>query len=275
MSWKSKAKKSSENTGKNTNQSEKIPTVQIIGVKGLPVVNEKANIAKLVCDSAERQGTPLQDGDILVVSHIIVSRDEGNVVNLDSVVPSEFAKTVAQQFGKDPALVETILRESKGIVRMRDGKIITETKHGFICANAGVDKSNVPGKRNVALLPMDPDHSARKIRREIKMLTKTDVQVIISDTHGRPLRKGEINIAIGVAGIRPIRDRRGEKDLFGYVLKAKQTCIADELCSAAELVMGQADEAIPVAIIRGHKSPTSERAQATELLRPQEKDLFM
>jgi len=249
--------------------------IQIIGVKGLPIIKEGDNIAKLICNAAEQQRTPIQDGDILVITHVVVSRAEGNVVNLDNVVPSDFAKNFAQKFDKDPALIETVLRESKSIVRMGDGKLITETKHGFVCANAGVDQSNVLGKRNVALLPENPDRSAQRIRRDIKRLTGKDVAVIISDTHGRPLREGEINVAIGLAGIRPIRDRRGEKDLFGYVLKVKQTAIADELCSAAELVIGQAKEGIPVAIIRGYSYPKSEESKATELTRPREKDLFI
>ena len=248
--------------------------IQIIGVKGLPIVKEGDNLTKLICNAAEQQKTPIQEGDILVVTHVVVSRAEGNVVNLDSVVPSDFAKSFAQRFDKDPALIEIIMRESKSIVRMGDGKLITETKHGIICANAGVDQSNVPGERNVAPLPKNPDRSAQKIRREIRRLTKKEVAVIISDTHGRPLREGEINVAIGVAGIRPIRDRRGEKDLFGHVLRVKQTAIADELCSAAELVIGQASEGIPVAIIRGYPYPESEEAKATQLTRPREKDLF-
>jgi len=158
---------------------------------------------------------------------------------------------------------------------MADGKIIIETKHGFVCANSGVDKSNVPGERYVALLPENPDASADRIRREIKRLVSCDVAVIISDTHGRPLREGEINVAVGVAGLKPIRDRRGEKDLFGYVLRVKQTAVADELASAAELVIGQADEGVPVAIIRGYKFLKSEDARAVELIRPREKDLFL
>jgi len=249
--------------------------VQIIGIEGLPIIKTGDNIAKLICDAAERQGTPIQNGDILVVTHIIVSRAEGKVVNLDEVAPSEFAKTIAEQYEKDPALVEVVLRESKSIIRMGDGKLITETKHGFVCANSGVDKSNVPGERSVALLPEDPDCSAKQIRQEIKRLTGCDVAVIISDTHGRPLREGEINVAIGVAGIKPLRSRRGERDLFGYILRAKQTAIADELASAAELVIGQADEGVPAAIIRGYNYPKSESAKATELRRPKEKDLFL
>jgi len=249
--------------------------IQTIPVEGLPIIEERDNIAELVCDAAAKQGTPIQDMDILVVTHAIVSRVEGNVVNLDKIVPSEFAKDIANQYGKDPALVEVVLRESKGIARMGDGNLITETRHGFVCANSGVDRSNVPGERNVVLLPKDPDRSAESIRREVKRLTGCDVAVIVSDTHGRPLRTGEINVAIGVAGIKPIRDRRGEKDLFGYVLRVKQTAIADELCSAAELVIGQANEGIPVAIIRGYNYPQAENAKATELIRPKEKDLFI
>jgi len=249
--------------------------IQIIGVKGLPIIKEGDDLAKLICNAAAQQGTPIENGDILVITHVDVSRAEGNVVNLDAVVPSDFAKTFAQKFDKDPALVEVVLRESKSIVRMGDGKIISETKHGFVCANAGVDRSNVPGERNVAFLPKNPDRSARRIRRKIVRLVGKDVAVIVSDTHGRPLREGEINVAIGVAGVNPIRDRRGETDLFGYVLRVKRTAIADELSSAAELVIGQAGEGIPVAIIRGYSYPESEKTSAKMLIRKRKKDLFI
>jgi coenzyme F420-0:L-glutamate ligase/coenzyme F420-1:gamma-L-glutamate ligase len=249
--------------------------VQIIAVEGLPIIKAGDRLGELVCNAAEKQGTPIQDGDILVVTHVVVSRAEGNTVNLDKVQPSEFAKKIAEQYEKDPALVEVVLRESKAIVRMGDGNLITETRHGFVCANAGVDRSNIQGKRNVALLPKDPDRSSETIRQEIKKQTGRTVAVIVSDTHGRPLRMGEINIAIGVAGMKPIRDRRGEKDLFGYILRVKQTAIADELSSAAELVIGQANEAIPAAIIRGYNYPEAEDAKASELIRPREKDLFI
>jgi coenzyme F420-0:L-glutamate ligase/coenzyme F420-1:gamma-L-glutamate ligase len=248
--------------------------IQIIAVEGLPIVKEGDNIAKLVFDATEKQKTPIHERDILIFTHVVVSKAEGNVVNLNDVSPSKFAKEIAKKTGKDPALVEVILQESKSIVRIGDGNLITETKHGFVCANAGVDKSNVEGERNIALLPKNPDASAEKIRQEIKRLTGCEVAVIISDTHGRPLRMGEINVAIGVAGIKPIRDRRGEKDLFGYVLRIKQTAVADELASAAELVIGQADEGIPVAIIRGYDYQESQNAKATDLIRPKEKDLF-
>jgi len=248
--------------------------VQVIAVEGLPLIRKGDNLAQLICSAAEKQRTPIQNGDILVATHVAVSKAEGNVVNLDKVVPSKKAKEIAKKTGKDPALVEVVLRESKDIVRMRDSVLITESRHGFICANSGVDRSNVEGERNVAPLPRDPDLSAKKIRQEIKKLTGCDVAVIVSDTHGRPFRMGEVNVAVGVSGLRPIRDRRGEKDLFGYVLRIKQTAIADELASAAELVIGQANEGIPVAIIRGYNYPKSDTAKATELIRSREKDLF-
>lgn len=231
-------------------------------------------MAELICNAAEKQNTPLQEKDVIVITHVAVSKAEGNVVNLDEVAPSERAKEIARETDKDPALVEAILRETKEIVRMRRNSLITETKNGIVCANAGVDRSNIEGERNIVLLPKDPNASAQRIREKIKELTGCDVAVIVSDTHGRPFRMGEINVAIGVAGINPIRDRRGEKDLFGYVLRIKRTAVADELSSAAELVIGQADEGIPVAIIRGYNYQVTENASATELTRPKEKDLF-
>jgi len=229
----------------------------------------------LICQAAEKQGTPIQNGDVIVATHVIVSRAEGNVVDLETVIPSEFAKTIANKTGKDPRLVEVILRESRSIVRMRDGKLITETKQGLVCANSGIDQSNVPGDTVVAPLPEDSDQSAQRIRQKILELTKKDVAVIVSDTHGRPLRQGEINIALGTSGFEPLRDRRGEKDLFGYTIRIKRTAIADELASAAELVIGQTNEGIPVAIIRGYPYPKSETANATKMIRPAEEDLFI
>jgi coenzyme F420-0:L-glutamate ligase/coenzyme F420-1:gamma-L-glutamate ligase len=246
-----------------------------MGVKGLPIVKKGDDLAELICTAAARQRTPLENGDIIVITHVVTSRAEGNVINLNDVVPSDFAQTIAKQLDKDPALVEVILRESKGIVRMGGGNLITETKHGFVCANAGVDQSNVPGERIVAPLPKNPDLTARKIRQKIAKLTGKDVAVIISDTHGRPLRDGEINVAVGVGGINPIRDHRGEIDLFGYQLRVKRTAVADELASAAELVIGQAKEGIPVAIIRGYPYLRSEKASVKMLIRKKEKDLFI
>jgi coenzyme F420-0:L-glutamate ligase/coenzyme F420-1:gamma-L-glutamate ligase len=249
--------------------------IEVIGVKDLPIVKKGDDLAKLIFMAAQRQRTSIKNGDVIVITHVITSRAEGNTVNLADVVPSNFAQTIAEQLDKDPALVEVILRESKGIVRMGWGNLITETKHGFVCANSGVDQSNVPGERIVAPLPRNPDLTARKIRQKIKKLVGKDVAVIISDTHGRPLRDGEINVAVGVAGINPIRDRRGETDLFGYQLRAKRTAVADELASAAELVIGQAREGIPVAIIRGYSYRRSEKVSAKMLIRKKETDLFI
>jgi len=229
--------------------------VQVFAVENLPLIKKADNIGKLIVEAAKNQGNPLQANDVVVVTHVVVSKAEGNIIDLDQIKPSEKAKEIAQKTNKDPALVEVILQETKDIVRIGQNSIITETVSGIICANAGIDRSNVSGDRNVVPLPKNPNASAENIRKEIKRLTGA-------------------NVAVGVAGFRPIRDRRGEKDLFGYVLRIKQTAIADELASAAELVIGQANEGIPVAIIRGYKYQTDENAAMTPLTRAKEKDLF-
>lgn len=252
-----------------------VKAIQVIPVQGLPLIKAGDDMARMLIEATERQGTPLQDGDVIVVTHVMVSKAEGTIVNLDKVSPSEMAKKIASETGKDPALVEVVLREAKSIARMGNGNIITQTKHGWYCANSGVDRSNIPGERNVAPLPVDSDKSAADIRNKIRQATGRDVAVIVSDTHGRPLRDGEINIAVGVAGLMPIRDHRGEQDLYGYTLRVKRTAIADELASAAELVIGQANEGVPAAVIRGYDYVKSEEAKATELIRPKDKELFL
>ena len=250
-------------------------TVQIIPVTGLPVIKKGDDLSLLICQAAEKQGTPIQNGDIIVITHVIVARAEGNIIDLKTIIPSEFAKSIAKSTNKDPRLVEVVLRESKSIVRMSNGKLITETKQGLICANSGIDQSNVPGATVVALLPEDSDKSAQMIRHNVHNISGKDVAIIVSDTHGRPLRQGEINIALGTSGFEPLRDRRGEKDLFEYTIKIKRTAIADELASAAELVIGQTNEGIPVAIIKGYAFPKSETAKAIKLIRPPKDDLFI
>jgi coenzyme F420-0:L-glutamate ligase/coenzyme F420-1:gamma-L-glutamate ligase len=249
-------------------------TVRIIAVENLPLITKGDSISELIYLAAKKQKTPIQEKDVIVITHVAVSKAEGNIINLDEISPTERAKDIAKQTGKEPALVEVILRETEEIVRLGNNSLITETKSGIICANAGVDKSNIEGERNLALLPRDPDASAQRIRHEIRRLSGCDVAVIVSDTHGRPLRMGEINVAIGLAGIKPIRDRRGEKDLFGYVLRVKQTAVADELASAAELVIGQTNEGVPAAIIRGYDYLPEENPSVRTLTRPKEKDLF-
>lgn len=233
------------------------------------------DLAQLVVASSDRQGTPLVDGDIVVLCHVIVSKAEGNVIDLKDVVPSIPAMNFAEYTGKDPRLVEVVLREARAVRRMAPGVLVTETRQGFVCANSGVDKSNVPGEDKVAPLPRDPDASAKAIRGRIKDLTNREVAVIVCDTHGRAHRDGEVNVAVGSSGLSVIRDRRGERDLFGYELHIKRTAIADELAGAAELVIGQAAEGVPAAIIRGYRYVKSEESKATELVRPREMDLFI
>lgn len=247
--------------------------IEIIGLEYIPDISEGVDIGEIIVDSMKRMGLEPKEGDIFVVSHIIISKSEGRVVDLSSIKPSEFAIKIAEESGKDPRQIELVLRESKRIVRMRGGLIISETNGGIVCANAGVDLSNA-GRGRAALLPLDPDRSAKKIRERIRELTGVEVAIIISDTHGRPLRNGAINVAIGCSGIEPLLDRRGERDLYGRELTAKIICIADELASAAELVIGQADEGIPIAVIRGYRYKSSE-TPATVIPRREEDDLFL
>lgn len=249
--------------------------VQIFPLRGMPIIKPGDDLVKLTLDSLESMGMSPEDKDVYVYSHVIVSRSEGKLVDLNDVEPSIVAQNFAEFTGKDPKIVEVVLRESKAIRRMAPGIIIAETKHGFVCANAGVDKSNVPGETIVAPLPDDPDESASIIRRKIKEISGCDVGVIVCDTHGRAHRDGEINVTIGASGFQVIRDRRGEKDLFGYELKVKRTAVADELASAAELVIGQSDEGIPAALIRGYDIELSEDSKASQLVRPRNKDLFI
>ncbi|RLF09817.1 MAG: coenzyme F420-0:L-glutamate ligase [Thermoprotei archaeon] len=232
------------------------------------------DVAEMICEAADRQGTPLQDGDILVVAHKVISKAEGSIYKLSDLKPSKEAVELSKSLGKPPELVELILRESKKVVRCRNGVIICETRHGFVCANAGVDISNVDGGLSAVTLPVDPDASARRIREAVRRLRGVDVAVIVSDTHGRPFRRGQVNVAIGVSGIKPLRDRRGDRDLFGYELKSTAIAVADEIASAAELAMGQADEGVPAVIVRGLRLPKSDESSIEELIMTPQEDLF-
>lgn len=249
--------------------------IQVIGIEGIPAVRPGDDIVKLICEAAEAQGTSLQDNDIIVVTHKIVSKAEGRIIKLKDVEPSPFAKNIAEKSRKKAEIIELVLREARSIVRMRPGTIITRTKQGWICANSGVDVSNVSGGDAVVLLPRNPDKSARRLRRRFQELAGKRVAVIISDTSGRPLRRGQINVAIGVAGIEPILDLRRDRDLFGYELRVKQVAVVDELASAAEMVIGQVREMIPVAIIRGLKYKPNEDARSKPLKRPPSRELFL
>lgn len=248
--------------------------VEIIPLCGFPIVQEGDDIGQLIVETSKKSTVPLQNKDILVIAQTIVSRAEGMIYCLEDVLPSDFAKKLAEQTGKDPRHVEIILKGAKSIVRFGKGLIITETIHGFVCANSGVDKSNVPGESCYTLLPEDPDRSAKDIRKKIlKSLYLNDIAVIISDTFGRPLRGGAVNVAIGVSGIRPIVSLKGKTDLFGYTMQVTEMAVADEIAAASELVMGQTNEGVPVVIIRGYNY-VSDEITASVLNRPQEQDLF-
>ena len=212
------------------------------------------------------------DGDILVVKHKVVSKAEGAVVALDAVQPSAASRAWARRYGLDARVSELALRESRRIVRRKHGVMITETKHGFVCANSGVDVSNVDGGKCAVLLPKDPDLSAAKLRRELKKLLGVEIAVIVSDSFGRPWREGLTEVAIGVAGMRPLVDYRGRHDPHGYSLHATVDAVADELACAAGLVCGKLAGA-PACIIRGY-SYRPGKGTARELIRPAEKDLF-
>lgn len=245
----------------------------IIPVNGIPDINSGDNLGEIIVAKLKHQGDAFQDGDVAVISQKVVSKAEGRIINLSTVTPSTFAAAIAKEAGKDPRQVEVILRESKKIIRMKAGHLITETKHGFICANAGVDASNVAkGKELVTLLPLDPDASASRLGKSIRKLTGKDVPVIITDTFGRAWRMGQVNFAIGVSGMKSIHDYKGTRDMYRHVLRVTEIAVADELASAGELVMNKADK-VPVALVRGYKFRRG-KGSGKELLRPEEMDLF-
>ena len=243
---------------------------EVIGIDGIGEVRAGDDVARIVREAAARQGTPLANGDLLVISQKIVSKSEGRLLRLADVTPSPVALSMAAGLGRDPRLVEVILRESRRVVRMDRGILVTETHHGWVCANAGVDQSNVDADM-VALLPEDPDRSARGLR-DAWRAAGTEVVVIVADTFGRPWREGLTNIAIGVAGFAPLRSYLGERDPAGRPLQATILAIADELAAAAEPVMGKLDR-IPAAIVRGVALAASEEG-SKPLLRDPARDLF-
>ncbi len=247
------------------------PRFETIGIEGLPEIRPGDPIAELILAAAARQGTPVIADDVLVIGQKIVSKAEGRLLRLADVTPSPIAAAMAAELGRDPRLVEVILRESRRVVRMDKGILIVETRHGWICANAGVDQSNVE-REVVALLPEDADRSARALRDRIRALAGADVGVIIADTFGRPWREGLTNVAIGVAGLAPLKSYLGAQDPAGHTLQATILAVADELAGAAELVMGKLDR-IPAAIVRGLALPAAEEG-SKPLLRDPARDLF-
>ncbi|MFX1294389.1 MAG: coenzyme F420-0:L-glutamate ligase [Promethearchaeota archaeon] len=252
--------------------------IQIIGLKNIPIIKQQDDLVEIILNSLDQMQLSIEDNDILVIAQTIISRIEGRVRDLKDITPTQEALQIAEFINnsKDPRLITLILEESKAILKTavieKIGKIIVETKLGFICADAGIDASNTPNDL-VSLLPLAPDKSAAEIRAQILQKTDKDVAVIISDTHGRPFRRGAINIAIGVAGLKEIRDYRGQTDLFDYQLQKTQIAIADELASAAELIMGEAAEGMPIILIRGYEYNDRD-GNAQRLIRPVEQDLF-
>jgi coenzyme F420-0:L-glutamate ligase / coenzyme F420-1:gamma-L-glutamate ligase len=250
--------------------------IRILPVQGIGEILPGSDLGLIIYEAMQAQKLALQQGDILVVTQKIVSKAEGRIVNLDKVEPSQFAEVVALNSRKDAQYIEVVLRESRRVVRMDHGVLLTETKHGFICANSGVDESNVNGGREITLLPIDPDRSAQELRTRLQKLAGEgaafDIAVIITDTWGRPWRNGQVNMAIGVAGMEAIADYRGQHDPYGYELQASAIAVADELASAGELVMGKIDR-VPVALIRGY-SYLPGKGNAQSLLRDPATDMF-
>ena len=248
----------------------------LTAVPHIPHVQPGNNLADLILQALAKAEITLANGDVLAIAQKIVSKAEGRLVHLADVQPSDRAMEVAEATDKDPRVVELILQESDEISRMRKGVLIVRHRLGFTSANAGIDRSNVAqsgGDETVLLLPLDPDGSAAKLRDEVKARLGVQIGVVITDSHGRPFRMGTVGVAIGVAGIPALWDRRGESDLYGYELQHTDIGVADEIAAAAGLLMGQAAEGMPVVLVRGLNLPTTD-GKATDLVRAKEMDLY-
>lgn len=246
--------------------------LRIIGIDGIGEVRPGDDLPAVILRGLRASRVELAAGDILVVTHKIVSKAEGRVVDLRTVEPSPFARQWAARWNKDPRQVEVVLRESARIVRMDRGIIIAQTTHGFVCANAGVDASNVGNAESVLLLPVDPDASARRLHESLRESLDLHLPVIITDSWGRPWREGVSNVAIGVAGMQPLADYRGRHDPYGYLMSASVMNVADEIGGAAELAMGKVDQR-PVAIVRGYPYERGD-GSGRQLVMPPERDMF-
>ncbi len=244
--------------------------LQILPISGIPEVKPNDSLAVILTRALDRAAIPLLDGDLLVVAQKVVSKAEGRLVRLDTVEPSELALKWSEQSGQDPRLVELVLRESRRVVRMDQGVLIVETRQGWICANAGIDASNTP-PGTVALLPEDCDKSARQLREALLSEAGRRLAVVISDSHGRPWRVGQINVALGVAGMNPLKDYRGKRDATGKVLRATLLSPADEAAAAAGLAMGKA-RGIPAVLVRGLSFEGE--GDGRQMLRRADEDLF-
>ncbi len=253
-------------------------TLTLTPLRGIPLIHPGDDLAILITEALSFSNIDLQDGDVLAVTQKIVSKAEGRFRNLSQVIPTQEAISIAEKVEKDPRFVELVLKESKSILRMRPGTLIVEHRLGFVCANAGIDHSNVQNLGGspedwVLLLPENPDASADRIRSRIKEMSGKSVAVLVIDSHGRAWRNGTVGVAVGFAGMPGLVDFRGRRDLFGYQLRVTQVAVADELAAAASLLMGQSDELIPVIHVRGFPYTLREGTLA-ELIRPKELDLF-
>ena len=256
----------------------KVTALTLTPLLNIPLIRRDDNLADIFVSSLLDSDVLIQDNDILVIAQKIVSKAEGRAVNLNTITPSQRAFELSKETEKDARIVELILQESNEVLRTRIGVIIVEHRLGFVCANAGIDQSNVsphlPQEEElVLLLPENPDQSAENIRQQVQGITGRKISVLIIDSHGRAWRNGTVGIAIGIAGLPGVEDLRGKPDLFGYRLQATQVGVADELAAAASLVMGQADEGTPVVHVRGFPYPLRDGA-LEELIRPREQDLF-
>jgi coenzyme F420-0:L-glutamate ligase/coenzyme F420-1:gamma-L-glutamate ligase len=249
-----------------------VSSLQLFGVTGLPEILPGADLANDILAAASAAGSPLLDGDVVVVTSKIVSKAEGRTVELADIDPSPFARDWSAKWEKDPAVTEVVLRESKRIVRQLGPILITETHHGFVCANSGVDQSSSGAHGRVVLLPVDPDESARRIRAGF-VAAGVDAAVIVSDTFGRAWREGQTDIAIGIAGMQPILSYIGQVDPHGHEFQVQALCVADELAGAAELVKGNVSR-VPVAVVRGHHWERDDAATIAPVVRDQSRDLF-
>lgn len=251
-------------------------TLELIGLEGIPLVKKGDNITKLILEALENQNISLQDTDILLIAETMVSKAEGNIIKLGDILPSDDAIIIAQKTQKDSQLVEAIIQESREVVAVGPDFIITETKGGFVCANSGIDESNVD-EGLATPMPKDADKSARSIRECLEEETGKELAVIITDTQGRAFRVGAIGTAIGCSGINPLWKRNGEEDLYGRELKTTEVATADELAAAASLIQGQANEGIPVVIVRGFENFNllrNKESTIDPLLLPKEFDVF-
>jgi len=250
--------------------------IKLIGLPGIPLLKEGDDLGEIILNASENMDLPIEHGDVLVIAETAVVKAEGETINLDAIKPSEEALEIALATGKDPKLVEAILRESEEIIKVGPDFIISQTKHGFVCANAGIDESNI--ELGLAKpIPSDPDASADKIRKKIESTTGKKLAIVISDTQGRAFREGAIGVAIGISGMEPLWDRRGETDLYGRKLQTTTIAVADELASAASMIMGQAHEGLPVVLVRGvnyFEYLQNDSAEAKSLIRPKKYDVF-